>query len=61
MITPTSVLTELNRLTEEEQDLYYSAFCFFCSAKLETQEEYNDHICAAKSAVKSYYKEEDFN
>jgi len=47
-------------LTEEELSLLYDAYCFYCSARLETQEEYNSHICAAKQAVRGYYKEEDF-
>jgi hypothetical protein len=53
------ILQEFQELTEEEESLYYDAFCFYCSHKIESQEEYNSHYCASKAAVKSYYKYED--
>ena len=45
------ILLEFQELTEDEESLYYDYWCIFCGSKLESQEQYNSHSCAAKSIL----------
>jgi hypothetical protein len=62
MTTTTIIEHHQEELTPEEEDLYFEAFCFYCGKRLEVS-EFNNHLCAAKQELGSYYKEdsEDFN
>ena len=54
---PKQIELQLQRLSPELATYYWDAYCFYCGKCLEESEEYDNHFCAAKQTVKSYYQQ----